>query len=177
MSDLPVLAIGETPPDFTLPDARGGDPFSLGGMVGQVVVLMWWSMECPWCTHYDDYIKKNAQRWAERGAALVLIGSNVNETPADLAAKADLLGLERPLLYDRESRVADLYGAITTPHLFVIGKSGALIYRGAIDNRSFRQKQATANFLEPAIEAGLAGRRPEVDTSPPYGCAIVRAIA
>jgi len=73
--------------------------------------------------------------------------------------------------------VADAYGAQTTPHAFLIGSDGRLLYQGAVDDRSFRQRQATTNYLDAAVSALLAGRSPDPASTPAYGCTLVRYMA
>jgi hypothetical protein len=66
-----------------------------------------------------------------------------------------------------------MYGAVTTPHAFVIDRAGVLRYRGGVDNVTFRQRTASRWYVREAIEALVAGRLPEVQDAPPFGCAIV----
>jgi hypothetical protein len=77
---------------------------------------------------------------------------------------------------DEECAVADLYGALTTPHIFIVDRGGLLAYCGAIDDRSFRRRQATVNYVEAALAALQAGARPEPAQTDPYGCALVREL-
>jgi hypothetical protein len=79
-------------------------------------------------------------------------------------------------LLDADGRVADLYSAITTPHVFILDREGILRYQGAVDNITFRKREATHFFLQEAVEALLAERLPEPAETPAYGCAIVREI-
>jgi hypothetical protein len=80
------------------------------------------------------------------------------------------------VLVDAEHIVADLYEALTTPHVFVLDYEGILRYRGAVDNVGFRQREGTHFFLQEAVEALLDGCLPELSETPAYGCAIVREI-
>jgi hypothetical protein len=77
---------------------------------------------------------------------------------------------------DAQGQVADLYGAITTPHVFILDREGILRYQGAVDNITFRKREATHFFLQEAVEALLAGRLPQPAETPAYGCTIVREI-
>ena len=79
-------------------------------------------------------------------------------------------------MLDADCQIANLFEAVTTPHIFVVDKDGILRYRGAVDDAKFRQKIPTKFYLDEAIESLLAGRLPEIQESPAYGCAIVREI-
>ena len=113
-------------------------------------------------------------QWGEE-VVLLSIAANRNESiqMIEQVIKARCLPI---VLIDAEQVVADLYGAQSTPHAFVVDQNGILRYRGAIDNVTFRQRIASRFYLEEAVEALLAGRLPEVPETPAYGCAVVRYV-
>ena len=90
-----------------------------------------------------------------------------------LAAAAREPGL---VLRDAEHVVADLYGAVTTPHFFVVDEKGVLRYRGAPDDTSFRQREPTVHYIKNAVEMLLNGRDPNPAETAAYGCTIVRHV-
>jgi hypothetical protein len=147
---------------------------TLSTSIGGGVVLSFWSVECPWTRYYDDYFVERAAVWGEQGIALMLVNSNSNESPEEMRDMADAYGMGGPILHDVGNVVADAYGAITTPHIYVIHPEGVIVYQGAIDDRSFRQPEPTFNYLDAAVDALLAGQYPEVVETPAYGCTIVR---
>jgi hypothetical protein len=106
---------------------------------------------------------------------LLSIAANRSESAQAVEAAAKTRRLPRVLI-DAQHRIADLYGAQTTPHVFVVDANGLLRYRGAVDDVTFRQRQATRFYLEEAVEALLEGRSPEIQETPAYGCTIVREI-
>lgn len=169
MNTTPV--IGHPAPAFTLPDLTG-KTHSLEALRGRIVIINFWSAECPWAERADRELSRYLQCW---GAQVILlpIASNANETRELIAETAARRNLSLVLL-DENHRVADLYTAQTAPHLFVVDASGILRYQGALDDVTFRQRQPTRNYLQMAIEALLGGRNPEIAQTPPFGCAIVR---
>ncbi len=104
---------------------------------------------------------------------LLPVAANQIETPDAIAKGARARHLPLVLL-DSQHRVADLYEAVTTPHVFVIDREGVLRYRGAVDDVSFRQRRPTRFYLDEAVEALLAGHFPPIAETPAYGCTIVR---
>jgi len=110
-----------------------------------------------------------------RDVVMLSIAANRNESIQMLEEAAKMRRLPTVLI-DAEHRVADLYQAQTTPHVFVLDRQGILRYRGAVDNVTFRQRKATRLFVEQAVEALLEGRLPRLTEMPAYGCAIVREI-
>jgi peroxiredoxin len=159
--------------NFELPDLRG-KLHRLSDYRGDIVILNFWSAECPHSERTDHYLTDLVGR-INGDVALLSIASNRNET-IQLLEEAAIARRLPIVLMDAGHVTADLYEAQTTPHAFVIDKEGILRYRGAVDDVRFRQKRATRFFLEEALEALLGGRLPELAEVPAYGCAIVREI-
>ena len=162
---------GDLAPDFTLRDLEG-TPHALSKYRGRVVVVNFWSAECPWAERADSQLKQWLGGWGGR-VVLLTVASNVNETQELIAEVARQRGLA-PVLLDSGCRVADAWDAQTTPHVFVVDESGILRYQGALDDVTFRQREPKRFYVKEAVDALLAGRLPEVASTPAYGCTIVR---
>lgn len=165
------IKTGTEAPDFELPDLDG-TMHRLAFMRGITVILNFWSAECPWSHNADKELLSCLPDWGDT-VALWPIASNANES-VDLLSRT---ALERSLplvLHDRHQSVANLYGAQTTPHFFVIDRSGILRYQGALNDVTFRQREPGAHYLREAVDALLKGKNPDPDTTSPYGCAVVR---
>ena len=167
------MQINRLAPDFRLPDLQG-DFHTLKEYRGRIVIVNFWSAECPHSERVDRSIMDCLMQW-EENVKLLSIASNQNESLhlVEDAARARHLPM---VLIDAKYTVADLYQAITTPHAFVVDRDGILRYRGAIDDVTFRQGKATRFYLEEAVESLLADRLPELQETPAYGCSIVREI-
>jgi peroxiredoxin len=158
-------------PDFELPDLEGRRQ-RLGDQRGKIVVVNFWSCECPHSERTDRETTAMCVRWRDDVVLLPIAANRIESTEA-MAAAARLRRLPTVLI-DREHLVADLYGALITPEVFVIDRSGILRYHGAIDDVTFGQRRPTRFFLDEAVEALLEGRSPLVAETLPHGCAIVR---
>ena len=159
--------------NFELPDLQGKF-HRLTDYRGKIVILNFWSAECPHSERTDRYLIGLLEK-REGNVVLLSIAPNRNESIPMLEEAAKARGLPIVLI-DAGHIVADLYEAQTTPHAFVVDREGVLRYRGAVDDVRFRQREATRFFLEEAVEVLLDGRLPEVAEMPAYGCAIVREI-
>lgn len=167
------MQLNDLAPDFELPDLQGTS-HNLSDYRGKIVIVNFWSAECPHSERTDNYLVDLLERW--NGEVVMLsIASNRNESAQRIeeAAKARRVPL---VLMDTEHAVADLYEAVTTPHAFVLDQQGILRYRGAVDNIRFRRREATQFFLTEAVETLLRGELPAVNETPAYGCTIVREI-
>lgn len=166
-----LIKISQQAPDFKLSDLDGLT-HQLSSLRGVIVIINFWSAECPWSNAADREIMSYLPEWKPR-VALWSIASNANESPKLIARAARERNL--PLvLQDGDQRVADLYGAQTTPHFFVVDPAGILRYQGALNDVTFRQREPRVHYLREAVEALLLGKNPDPDTTSPYGCTVVR---
>ena len=167
------MELHQPAPDFELPDLQG-NLHELSDYRGKIVIVNFWSAECPHSERTDSSTMACLVQWGG-DVELLSIASNRSESAQVVEEVAKVRRLPRVLM-DAGQVVADLYEAIATPHVFVVDKDGILRYRGAVDDVKFRQPQATRFFLEEAVEALLEGHLPALEETPAYGCAIVREI-
>jgi peroxiredoxin len=167
------LPVNEPVPDFELPDLHGR-LHRLSDYRGRIVIVNFWSCECPHSERTDKAIMSMFVQWQDN-VSMLTIASNRNENAEDVANVSEARRLPT-VLHDAKCQVADMFEAQTTPHVFVIDREGILRYRGAVDDVTFRQRVPTRFFLDLAVESLLEGHLPELTESPAYGCAIVREV-
>lgn len=168
-----TLRLNYPVPDFSLLDLDG-NMVSTKNYLGKILIINFWSCECPHSERTDKAILSMFVQWQDE-VALMTIASNRNENVEairDVSAGRHISNV----WLDADCEVANQFEAVTTPHVFVMDREGILRYQGAIDDVKFRQKTPTRFFLDEAVESLLAGRLPEVQESPAYGCTIVREI-
>ncbi len=165
------MLINELAPDFRLPDLNG-DTVHLSELRGRIVILNFWSAECPHSERTDHEIMSMFVQWKD-DVTLLPVAANSIESARAVADAARSRRLPTVLM-DGGHHVADLFGAQTTPHVFVIDREGILRYAGAVDDASFRQRRPTRFYLDEAVEALLAGHLPPIQETMAYGCAIIR---
>lgn len=168
-----TLTLNQPAPEFTLP-ALDGTIHMLSDYRGHIVIINFWSADCPHSERFDTDITTCLPQWGD-DVALISIASNANETEAQINGAAHRRGIP-VILRDADQTVADRYGAQTTPHAFVLDRKGILRYQGSVDDVAFRQRVATKFYLRDAVEALLANRLPEITNVRPFGCTIVRYI-
>ncbi len=165
------MKIDQPAPDFSLIDLEG-NPHSLSDYRGGIVIINFWSAECPHAARVDLGLRPLIEGWGEN-VRLLQIASNGNEPFEMLKEVADERGAH-PILLDPKHKVADIYEATNTPHIFILDEEGILRYQGAYDDVAFRQRTPTRNYAQEAVEALIKGGKPEVADVPPFGCTIVR---
>jgi peroxiredoxin len=165
------MQINQPAPNFELPDLEGG-LHRLSDYRGKIVILNFWSCECP----HSERTDKALLEWRDASRVVLLsIASNRSENVQALKTAADARRLPT-VMVDANCLVADLYQAQTTPHVYVIDQDGILRYRGAVDDVTFRKRMPTRFFLDEAVGSLLEGHLPALTESPVYGCAIVREV-
>ena len=79
------------------------------------------------------------------------------------------------VLFDEDGAIGKLYGAKTTPHMFVIDPEGRIVYAGAIDDRPSTRREdppAAKNYVRAALTQATGGMAVTTANSTPYGCSI-----
>ena len=79
------------------------------------------------------------------------------------------------MLLDPKGEVGKRYDAKTTPHLFVIDKTGTLVYAGGIDSEPSADPADVAKatpYVKNALDEVLAGKPVTTAVTKPYGCSI-----
>ncbi len=167
------MEINHPAPDFELPDLEGKF-HRLSDYRGKIVIINFWSCECPYSERADKAIMSMFVQWPN-DVVMLTIAANRSENVEALRNAANARSLPMVML-DALCFVADLYEAQTTPHVYVIDRDGILRYRGAVDDVTFRQRIPSRFFLGEAVEALLEGHLPALTESPAYGCTIVREV-
>lgn len=168
-----IMQLNQPAPDFELPDLHG-KLHRLCDTRGKIVIINFWSAECPHSERTDRYLLDLLNQWNGE-VVLLSIAANGNESAQLVEEAAKTRGIPKVLI-DAQHVIADKYAAMTTPHVFVLDRAGILRYRGAVDDVTFRRREATQFFLRDAVEALLQEQVPELSETPAYGCTIVREI-
>jgi hypothetical protein len=81
-------------------------------------------------------------------------------------------GFNFPYVKDEDRTVARTYGAVCTPHVFLLDEERKLRYKGRIDD-SRNPERVTVSDLRNAIDDLLANRPLRVSETTPFGCSII----
>jgi hypothetical protein len=173
----------EPAPDFTLVDTNGVE-HSLSDFAGKMVVLEWLNHECPFVVkHYkSENMQKLQEKWTTEGVIWLSINSTHPtrrdyKTPEEAnALSAKYSAKPTAVLMDPDGTVGKLYGAKTTPHMYVINKEGVLIYQGAIDSEADADQKSVAkatNYVESALNrASYTDNLGDTAFTKAYGCSV-----
>lgn len=184
---LPVLLLasvqpGDKAPEFELTTIQA-ETVRLSQYKGEIVVLEWFNHGCPFVQkHYKSgNIQKLQQEYTEQDVIWLTIASSApgkqGYLTADIAKELELLKNADPaaVLLDHTGTVGQLYGAQTTPHMFIIDTSGTVVYNGAIDSIRSTDVDDVAkaeNYVANALDALLSGKPVGIKATKPYGCSV-----
>jgi peroxiredoxin len=177
--DLAYLRIGALAPAFSAP-AADGRRHALNDYTGRIVVLEWTSPVCPYtAVKYDSGAMQALQRYA---AAHRIIWLSIDTAAPDrqgyltpAAARARIARTQATVsafLFDKDTHIARVYGAKTTPSFFIIDREGKLAYQGAMDTEATPEHADTQNYVRDALAALLSGAPIATPESPQRGCAV-----
>ena len=160
--------------NFTLND-QDGKKVALADCAGKIVVLEWFNMECPFVRrHYgSETMVKLAGKYKPKGVVWLAVNSTSHWDQAKNKAIHEKQKLPYPILVDQSGKVGKLFGARTTPHMFILDKDRKLAYAGAIDDDPSGRKGAKAtNHVAKALDELLAGKPVSKPKTRAYGCSV-----
>lgn len=181
----PALAtpvLNQPAPAFQAKDAEG-QVRSLAEFKGKTVVLEWHNPGCPYVQkHYGSGNMQALQQRATReGVVWLTIDSSSPgqqghlDGPSAKAWKAEHHAHSTALLLDPQGKVGRLYEARTTPHMFVVDRTGRLVYMGGIDDRPYTDPESLKgadNYVADALAELKAGKPIAHPVTRPYGCSV-----
>jgi peroxiredoxin len=167
------VSTGSSAPQFTLQDQTGKN-ISLSDYAGKVVVLEWTNPECPFVQrHYKAKTMTTlADTYAKQGVVWIAINSTGSATNAADQAWITANNIQYPILNDSAGATGHAYGATSTPDMFIIDKTGKIVYDGAIDNDPSGDSTSKVNYVAKALDEVLAGKTVSTPATKSYGCAV-----
>lgn len=180
LADYTELEIGKAIPsaDVKMMDISGKE-VSLSDAKGENGLLVMFSCNtCPYVKLSESRIKELSKLTKANKIGFILLNSNeaqrAEEDSFDEMKKyARAQGYDFYYTVDKNSSVANSFGASRTPHCFLFDKKG-LVYRGAIDDNIKSASEAKELYLKDAIVAVGTGKPVKTNSSKSVGCSIKR---
>ena len=181
-----AVAVGEAAPNFTLPDASG-ETKTLADYQGKYVVLEWTNPDCPFVKKYygEGHMQQLQERYTQKGVIWLSVASSAPglqgyyDGPAWQKLTSDHEAKPTAVLLDPSGTVGRLYGAQTTPHMFVINPDGQLVYAGASDSTPSPHSEDiedSENYVAKALDEALSGQPVSTPSTKAYGCSVKYAL-
>jgi len=135
---------------------------------------------CPYAKAYEDRIIALDKKYAPLVYPVIAINPNdpvayPDDSYENMQKRAKEKGFTFPYLFDEQQTVFPQFGATRTPHIFILSKAGSdmtVEYIGAIDDNYEDASKVTNKYVENAVNALLAGEKPQVTFTKAVGCSI-----
>lgn len=173
--------IGKSIGDFTLRDFRGKEHRLSDYQQSRVLVVAFIGIDCPLVRLYGPRLEAMSKAYDPSEVTFIGINSNAQDPPTRIGAFANKYDLTFDILKDPDNSVADRFGAIRTPEMFVLDQDRVIRYWGRVDDQygftsgvGYGRPQADRHDLKEAIDEVLAGQEVSVPVTDAPGCHIGR---
>ncbi len=170
-----TLGIGENAPNFSLP-ATDGKTYSLQDFADAPYMVVFFTCNhCPYVTGSDEVTRATAEKYAGDGVVFVAINSNDTAAHPDddfehMVSRMEEHRFPWVYLHDATQDVARAYGALRTPHFYLLDGDRNVIYTGrGVDNPKDTDRMSV-NDLDRAVGEAVAGKPVSVPLTNPIGC-------
>jgi peroxiredoxin len=180
-----MVELGSDAPAFELVDVVSGHAVGRDDVAVSAsgLLVMFICVHCPYVKHVEQELARIGADY-EGKIGMVAISSNdvaafPEDSPAEMKAQAARLGFKFPYLYDETQEVARAYHAACTPDFFLYDAGLKLVYRGQLDDSRPKRPSGggndipvTGKDLRAALDAVVAGKRPDTNQRSSIGCNI-----
>jgi peroxiredoxin len=170
-------SLGRTIDDFTLRDYRGKEHSLADYADRDVLVVAFLGTDCPLVRQYAPRLREIHEQFQSRGVTVLGINANRQDSITEVAAYARIYEIPFPILKDAGNEIADRFGALRTPEVFVLDQQRAIRYRGRIDDQfevGIQRIKATRQDLAQAITELLDDKPVTLPLTDAPGCLIGR---
>ncbi len=173
------VGVGQAAVAFNLPNIDGKSVSLADYSSAKGVIVVFTCNHCPYSVKYEDRIVALDKKYKSLGYPVVAINPNdATAYPDDsfdkMKVRAKEKGFTFPYLHDESQAIAKAYGALRTPHVYVLQREGTAFtvrYIGAIDNDT-EAKNITEKYVEKAVDALLTGQTVAMAETKAIGCTI-----
>jgi peroxiredoxin len=172
--------IGDKAIDFKLKNVDGKMVSMADYKEAKGFIVVFTCNHCPYAKKYEDRIIALNTKYKSQGYPVIAINPNdttivAEDSYTNMQARAKAKNYSFPYLIDLTQSVAKTYGAKSTPHVFVLQKSGADLmvkYIGAIDDNSDDASAVKEKYVENAVDELIAGKAVTKTSTKAIGCGI-----
>lgn len=181
LNGIDPLAIGSKIPkaDVKMLSVSGKEVSIKDVMKDNGVLVMFSCNTCPYVVKNQERTKAIASYAEKMKVGVILLNSNEaqrgdDDSFAQMKKYAVAQQYTWNYVVDKNSEIANAFGANRTPECFLFDKNGVLVYHGAIDDSPADPSAITRQHLKQAINELTAGKAVTVKESRSVGCGIKR---
>lgn len=165
--------------DLRMKDVAGKEVSLADAKNANGILVLFSANTCPFANQWEGRYPE-LKAWAEQNkVGFVVLNSNHNNRDGvdsfdEMKKRANDKSYNFNYLFDADSKIANAFGAQTTPHAFLFDKDWKLVYKGAIDDNYESAKDVKHTYVKDAIAQMASGKKVSVDETKPVGCGIKR---
>jgi thioredoxin-related protein len=182
-----MVQLGTVAPAFELTDVVSGRAVGRDDVAAAAerrgLLVMFICVHCPYVKHVEQELARIGVDYDGKLAIAAISSNDVAASPEDgpeeMKAQAERLGFRFPYLFDETQEVARAYNAACTPDFFLFDAEMKLVYRGQLDSSRPQRPSGggndvavTGKDLRAAMDAVIAGKRPDTNQRSSIGCNI-----
>lgn len=184
-----IYTVGTQVPETLVLTDLDGKTLAMKDLRGKTVVITWYAIQCPAIKATVERLKAMDKEYNQgKEVVFIAINSDKNELADAKSTGVDKDGKPLPtfatirnymkenkanfrMFVDPGNKIADLFKAETTPHMFVLDGKGVVRYSGALDNdmRLKLEEKEYRNYVKEAVAAIQANRLVTTTNTKPYG--------
>ncbi|WP_231459721.1 thioredoxin family protein [Pedobacter sp. Leaf132] len=172
--------VGDVVKDFSLKNVDGKSVSLANYSNAKGFIIVFTCNTCPVAKAYQDRVSALNSSYASKGFPVIAINPNdADAVPEESFEKMQALSKTKnfghPYLFDPNHIVTKQFGALKTPHVFLLSKTdkgNVVEYIGAIDNDSEGENPEKISYVQNAISDLSAGIKPTVSSTKAVGCSI-----
>ncbi|GIV33473.1 MAG: thioredoxin family protein [Chitinophagales bacterium] len=177
----PGYQIGDVATDFKLKNIDGRMVSLSDYPDAKGFVIVFTCNHCPYAKLYEERLVALDKVAKAKGYPVIAINPNdATKYPEDsyenMIKRAKEKGFTFPYLVDETQEIARTYGALRTPHVFLLKKDSdnklRVAYIGAIDDDTEGTRPDRVKYVENAIDAVENGQKPDPEITKAIGCTI-----
>ena len=175
---ITTLKVGDAAPSFKLKNIDD-KMVSIDDYKTKGAIVIFSCNHCPYAVAYEDRIVALHNKYKSSYPVIMINPNDAVAYPDDsfenMKLRAQEKGFTFSYLLDDTQATAKAYGALKTPHVYLVKKEGGknvVKYIGAIDDNTYKADEVKVHYLEDAIaslEKGEAIKTPETKA---IGCGI-----
>jgi thioredoxin-related protein len=143
------------------------------------LLVVFTSNSCPFVVMWENRYKLIEEKCSKHNIGMVYVNSNQARRSGDdsiekMKEHSKNMNYRFPYLIDKNSILANEFGAKTTPHIFLFNNKMKLVYKGAIDDNYKSIDHVKETYLLDALGQLSDNKTIRVNTTKAVGCSIKR---
>lgn len=176
LEEIGGYKIGDVAEDFSLKNVDGSMVSLASYKDAKGYIVTFTCNGCPFSVLYEDRLIALNNTYAPKGYPVIAINGNNHENEKEsyeaMQKRSEEKGFTFPYLVDEGQKVYPKFGAVRTPHIFLLDSDLKVQYIGTIDDNSKSPENVKVKYVEDAIAALEKGEKPNPNFTKAIGCPI-----